>query len=173
VQAVRIDIIYLLVVTACATSAEPLIAEDKKRFVERLPYPFIPDQHSHQSAGTCVSVHKWAIPGIGKHEAGGYVGGSGLIRGTAPGTVAGHFDGTFGWDYVGFGKRPGRVFLGFLYDRPHQTLFYPKYYADRKIKDVIAAQPFKRAVREAKIEKHEAGEGHHGHGVTPSGAGHE
>ena len=42
---------------------------------------------------------------IEKHEGPGIIGGSRLIKGDA----AGPYDGTFGWDYQGFGWHPGRA----------------------------------------------------------------
>jgi hypothetical protein len=154
--AVRTPAVCAIALLACG----PAAADEPKRFVERTPYPRIPDAHTHANAGTDCGLRKHARPGIEKHEMGGYVGGSGLVRGEGRGPC----EGTFGWDYVGFGRRPGRIFLGFLYDQPRQTLFYPKYNADKpKVKDVVAAAPIKRAVKEAKLEKHEGG-GHNGEG---------
>lgn len=128
-------------------------AEERERFAERTTPFLIPARHTAEGTGTAIGKH--AVGGISRYESGGYVGGGKLVRGEGRGVT----DGVFGWDYTGFGRRPGRVFLGWLNDSPKQGTFLPKYNTDGpRVTDVVALQPFKKAVREAKAEKHGGGE---------------
>src|SRR5207244_1233242 len=97
-----------------------------------------------ERAGYPQEVSRLAAPAYGPHDAGGWVGGGrlALIRkpdGRAPAT-----DGTWGTDYVGLGRRPGRVFLDWWHDRPHQPMPGP-YSADGPhVPDVVGAHPVQR-----------------------------
>src|SRR5947208_6565642 len=71
-------------------------ADDAPRFAERTPLPRYPAAHTQERAGNPQTVAPWAVPGVSKSETGGSVGG------------------TFGWDFIGFRRRPGRVFLAAL-----------------------------------------------------------
>jgi len=151
--------IYLVLPVAVVACCVPAVAADPDRFVERTPLPKHPPDHTPERAGLICPVARYAVPGVSRYEAGGYVGGGALFRGGGRGPC----DGTFGWDYVGFGWRPGRVFLGWLNDRPGQSALARKYATDGpRVPDVIAAQPVRRAVKEAKAEKHEAHGAHDG-----------
>jgi len=108
--------------------------------------------HTQQRAGHADCVAWWARPGVGPKQAGGYVGGGCLFRGGPRGPE----DGTWGWDYVGKGKYPGRIFLGWCAcgvrkpSGPYKT-------DGPEVVDVFAIKPIKRAV-----ERHHAGgEGEH------------
>jgi hypothetical protein len=121
-------------------------------------------KHPVMRGGSAVEQSRFATSGISPHECGGYVGGGGVCRGTAPGPC----DGTFGWDYVLFKRKPSRIFLNFFADTKHTETALGKYEQDgrRLPGDPIGEAPFRKAVREAKAEKHaEAhGEGHAGEG---------
>jgi hypothetical protein len=100
--------------------------------------------HTFERAGNPQSVAPWAIWGRTSHEGGGYVGGGRLALfprkpdGRQPET-----DGTWGWDFVGFGRRPGRVFLDWWHERPQQPL-PGKYNTDGPYpEDVVAKKPVK------------------------------
>ena len=137
--------------------AGPAFAQDGERFVERTP-PRKPIAHTQEQSGYSGSIAKWAIPGVSPHEAGGYVGGARVSHNNAlakntmvAGPVA---DGTFGWDYAGWKQRTGRIFLRESADPSRGREFNRLYRTDYpfKVPDVIAAQPFNKAVREAKRE---------------------
>lgn len=128
-------------------------AEEREPFPARTTAFLIPAQHTHEATRTVNPVGKHAVPGIERHETGGYVGGGKLVHGEGRGPT----DGTFGWDYVGLGRRPGRVFLGWFNNdsTKRQGTFLPKYNSDGpRVTDVVALQPWKKAIREAKAEKH-------------------
>ncbi len=135
-------------------------AEEREPFASRTTPFLIPAVHTHERAGTVNPISKHAVAGKSSHESGGYVGGGKLVHGEGRSVQ----DGTFGWDYTGFGRRPGRYFLGWFNDSPKQPAFLPKYSAEGpRVNDVVALMPFKKAVREAKAEKHGGGEGEGGH----------
>lgn len=161
------------VLFACGAAA-PAVASDKHEkewpaerkgkepLASRTTPPIITPVHSMARAGNPQHVAKWAIPGVTPHECGGYVGGGSLLKGRAP-YAPGPIDGTFGWDYVGFGRRPGRIFLGFFGPNKYADPFYPKYEANGpRLPDPIADAPFRKAVIEAKDE----------HGPLHGGGGH-
>jgi hypothetical protein len=85
------------------------------------PMTTCPEDHNFDRAGQPQLISHFAIPSIQKHEGPGYIGGGKLVHGDARGPA----DGTFGFDYQGFGRRPGRVFLGWAHDRPHQPQLGP------------------------------------------------
>lgn len=132
-------------------------AEEKEPFPARTTAWLIPAQHNHERTHTVNPVGNHAVPSKSQYESGGYIGGGKLVHGEGRGVT----DGTFGWDYTGFGRRPGRIFLGWFNDGPtkHQGTFLPKYNSDGpRVTDVVALQPWKKAIREAKAEKHGGGE---------------
>lgn len=127
------------------------------RFVERTPYPIRwPVENTMERAGNPQRVARWAVPGVTRYEAGGYVGG-GSLRGNAV-AAKGHFvapgptaTGTFGWDFAGYGVRPGRVFLARSPDPSAGTEFARKYRSEGPyVLDVFALRPFRKAILEAK-----------------------
>jgi hypothetical protein len=143
------------IVTFCVVSlvVAPAWAEEKEPFPARTTQMTHNMQHTHERAGTVKQFSKFAIGGIGSHEAGGYIGGGKLVHGEGKGPL----DGTFGWDYVGLGRRPGRIFLGWFHDSPKQGEFLPRYNTEGpRVKDFVAAQPYKKAIREARTE-HKSG----------------
>lgn len=142
---------FALVTAACGSS----VAEEKEPFAARTTMFHIPARHTPEGTGTVKPYSRLATAGVTRFETGGYVGGGKLVRGDGPGVQ----DGTYGWDYVGFGRRPGRIFLGYFHDAPsHQMPFLPKYNAEgRRVTDVVALMPVKKAVREAKHEKKTGG----------------
>jgi hypothetical protein len=103
-------------VAACALFAMAASGQDGTRFVERTPLPLRPVPHTMERAGNPASVASYAIPGVTRFDAGGYVGGARLL-GNGPfargSTVAtGPLNtGTFGTDFGGFLRHPDRVFL--------------------------------------------------------------
>jgi hypothetical protein len=161
---------HLLVVGALVAPAAAAWAEEPKpklqRIVEFAPNKLYPGYHDCERAGTCSGMAKHAQPSITKHYGLGYVGGSSLLRGGPRSTydtlnvagTAGSY-GTFGTDYVLFGKRPGRIFLGF-FDKPHAKPLTDRYLTDKKeLPDPFVAPPFKTAVKEAILEHREGGHG--------------
>lgn len=129
--------------------------KDTEKFASRTTAFITPSPHTHERAGTSKTISRWAVAGISSHETGGYIGGGKLIHGEGRGVQ----DGTFGFDYTFFGRRPGRIFLGWHNDSTkHQTPILPRYAAEGpRVTDVFALQPFKKAVREAKHEKQTGG----------------
>jgi hypothetical protein len=111
------------------------------------PYPartgpdLIPRQHTHERAGTAGAPAKYAQPGLGRFD------GMGMVNGA-----------TFGTDFVGLGRRPGRLFPGLWSESRAGSSFSHKYATDGPIHvpDPIATKPFRKAVIEAKAGgKHE------------------
>jgi hypothetical protein len=109
----------LLATGSASAGDEPFAARTFGHFFVR--------EHTHERAGTAGST-RYAAPSVSVNETGGYIGGN-RLRAT-PGTAIVPNPGTFGWDYVGFGKYPGRIFLGFGPDRAHQRPFQTKYHTD-------------------------------------------
>jgi hypothetical protein len=157
-----------------------------QRFVERTP----PLKHPQPTPCEPFTpqVARWAIPGVTRFEAGGYVGG-GCLKGhnvcakgatVASGPVQ---DGTFGLDFAGFKLRAGRVFLAPSGD-PSRTGPIARNYNSEgpNVLDVFALRPLRKAVLEKKeaVEEHK-GEGGEHHGEAggpkcetggPAGGGH-
>lgn len=130
-------------------------AEEKEPFAARTTTFVIPPRHTAEGTGTTKPLSRLATGGISPHESGGYIGGGKLVRGEGRGVA----EGVYGWDYTFFGRRPGRIFLGWHNDSTrHQTPILPRYAAEGpRVTDVFALQPFKKAVREAKHEKQTGG----------------
>ncbi len=138
----------------------------QERFAERTFLPRKPPEHTQERAGNPASVAWWAQPGVGPHEAGGYIGG-GRLRGNAPlsksaGGLGPTETGTLGWDFVGFGRRPGRVFLGASPEGGKDRDYARGYRTDgtHHIPDVFAVRPIRKAVLESKEDNGE----HKAHG---------
>ena len=101
--------------------------------------------HMHERAGYPQEVSKFAAPAPGRFEAGGWVGGGRLALFHRPDGKAAT-EGTWGTDYVGLGRRPGRVFLDWWHDRPKQPMPGP-YSADGPhVPDPIGAHPVQRLI---------------------------
>ena len=149
------------------------------RFVERTPYPKhpYPNPDTMQRAGYPQEISKWAIPGISKHETGGYIGGATvchnhpLARGV--GAATGPLEtGTFGWDFAGFRMRPGRVFLAATPSGANRSDIVRNYLSEGPhVPDVFALRPFRKAVLAKKEAKHPSEE-HAGHGEGHDEKGH-
>jgi hypothetical protein len=149
-------------VGCCVLLGTSVKAEEKEPFAARTTTFIIPAVHNHTRTGT-DRIPQYAAPGKSSSETGGYIGGGKLIAGEGRGVT----DGVFGWDYVGLGRRPGRVFLNWFNDSPKQSAFLPKYNTEGpRVTDIVALQPFKKAVREARTEHQEkkSGEKSGGHG---------
>lgn len=139
------------------------------RFVERTPLPRVAPPNTLARAGNPDALAPWAIPSVTSHEAGGYIGGGSLCKNNRPltrgaGTTAGApGDGTYGLDFIGFGHRPGRVFLAPSPDPSAGTPIAENYKTDTHYpKDVFNIRPVRKAVlekREAAAERR--GEGEH------------
>jgi hypothetical protein len=98
--------------------------------------------HTQQRAGYSNCVAWWAVPSWSCKECGGLIGGGCLRRGTD----AGPYDGTWGWDYVGHGWRPNRIFLSWCPDCARQHKPGPYKVDGPNVPDVFAVKPIKRAV---------------------------
>lgn len=107
--------------------------------------------HTAERAGNPQAVAWWAVPSRSPYHAGGYVGGGRLlVPSRKPDGRELTTDGTWGWDYVGFGRRPGRVFLDWWHDRPKQPQPGPYATDGRHPPDVVALHPIKKAVEAVK-----------------------
>lgn len=116
-----------------------LPATAQERYVERAGTKrLIPKVMNPERAGTDKTARR-TEPGIGPRNAIGYVN-----------------DATFGMDYSLCG-RLCRLFPGLYPDGRKPTSFSQKYQTDPPfpVKDLVALQPFRRAVKEAKAERHE------------------
>lgn len=111
------------------------VAQAADPIPSRLGTNKVPYLHTHERAGTASSA-RVTIPGMTRYDGLGYVNGA-----------------TFGTDFTGFGWRPGRVFPGLWSDRTKS--FSNKYATDNHVHvpDVVALQPFRKAVRETRAEK--------------------
>lgn len=155
----------LVMAGACGSSAS---AQDHPYFIDPVTKAKFPTfafyltqtqskaDHNYARSGCSKELAKLAHPTIiDGHYAIGLVGGGKLIKGDGP-NVNGN-DGIFGWDYVLGGRRPGRYFLGFQHDRPHQML-NGRYEPDKpRLFDVFTIRPARRAVLERQAER-EGGE---------------
>ena len=104
--------------------------------------------HTHERAGYPLEVRKHAVPAESRFSTGGYVGGGRLaIFPRKPDGRVGNTDGTWGWDSVGFGRRPGRIYLDWWHDRPQQPATGP-YRTDGgpHVPDPIGAHPIQKAI---------------------------
>jgi hypothetical protein len=123
-------VIVVLVSAATAVASDP--------FPQRTPADRIPRAHTHERAGT-VGTAAYTQTGIGRFDGYGYVNGN-----------------TFGTDFVGFGRRPGRLFPGLWPNGRFGKSFSDKYATDGPIHvpDPIAAKPVRKAVIEARDGTH-------------------
>lgn len=130
-------ILLLLVATIPAAAAD-------ERHAERLGDHKHPYRHTAEASGT-DKCPRHAKPSVTSKNIFGYVNGS-----------------TFGMDYLGCGHFPQRVFPGFISCRLRSNSHSDKYATDSRfpIKDLIAAAPFRKAIKAAKAEKHEGENGH-------------
>lgn len=153
----KLPALALLVVLAPAAVAEEPSSR-LQRFVERTPPPLVPPTPQPWPDTGLAPLGRHVRPSTGNYQAGGTVGGGTQFFGrvhrreTAPPTTA--TAGVFGYDFAGFGSRPGRTFLssagaeaGPAIGRSYRTA--ATFYADP-----IA----KRPVRNAVIEAREGGE---------------
>lgn len=120
----------LLGTAAMASASDP--------FPQRTPADRIPREHTHERAGTIGSA-TYLQTGIGRFD------GFGMVNGN-----------TFGSDFVGFGRRPGRLFPGLWPNGRTTKSFSNKYATDGPIHvpDPIAAKPVRKAVIEARTGSH-------------------
>jgi len=121
----------VLAVCVAGLLGPAVAAEDAPRYAERTPLPHRPAAHTQERAGNPATVAPWAVPGVSRYEAGGSVGG------------------TFGWDFVGFRLRPGRVFRMAASNPEHAAGYRTQ---GPHVPDVFSLRPFRRAV----LEKNEA-----------------
>lgn len=98
--------------------------------------------HTQDRAGYANEVSKLAAP-AGRFEAVGWIGGGRLALFHRPDGKAAT-DGTWGSDFAGFGRRPGRVFLDWRHDRPRQPAPGPYATDGPHVPDVIGAHPVQR-----------------------------
>jgi hypothetical protein len=130
--------------------------QDEKRFVERTPLPLKPVPHTMERAGNPASMASYAIPGVTRFDAGGYVGGARLLGNgpfsrssvvaTGPLTT-----GTFGTDFGGFLGHTGRVFLAPSANASVGPAVARSYRTDGpRIPNPSSFRPFRRSILEAK-----------------------
>jgi hypothetical protein len=130
----------------------PAAASDIDR-THRHPSPAV---HTHERAGYPLEVSRLAAPGRTHAYTGGYVGGGRLaVFPRKPDGRDIHQDGTWGWDYVGPGRRPGRVFLDWWHDRPKQPAPAPYTTDGPHIPDVFTLRPLQRLIQSNKSGKDE------------------
>jgi hypothetical protein len=113
--------------------------------------PRWPAAHTHERAGYPIQPSRWAVTAqeVDRYYRPAIVGGGALFGGDGPGRA----DGTFGYEYVGFGWRPGRFILGRYHDRPRQ----PKggnYETEGRyhVENVFELKPLRRALHERGFE---------------------
>jgi hypothetical protein len=153
-------------VAAALVCAAPTFAFAQQRFVERTPGRHIPLVHTMERAGYSTAVKPHAIPSQLPQITGGYVGGAKLFHGnrplakgaySAPGAIV---DGTYATDYAGITIRPGRVFLAPSYDPSIGPTIAQSYRAEGPVvPDVFSLRPLRKAVLEAREDKHGGEEG--------------
>jgi len=108
-------------------------------------------QHTQCRAGNADQVTWHAVPGLSMKASGGWVGGGRLCQGVGRTSC----EGTWGWDYIGKGWYPGRVFLHWSPSCARQPKA-GRYKVDGpEVPDIFAVKPIKRA-----IEKRHAKEEH-------------
>lgn len=124
------SIVIIVLTAGSALATDP--------FPARTPADRIPREHTHDRAGT-TGTAKYLQTGIGRFD------GFGMVNGT-----------TFGSDFVGFGRRPGRLFPGLWPNGRTAKSFSNKYATDGPIHvpDPIAAKPVRKAVMEARDGTH-------------------
>jgi hypothetical protein len=150
-----------------------------ERFAQRTPYPCRPIDHSAERAGTPLTVSRLAAPSMTRSDGAGYIGGASIrnnnLSARGPCSAVGPiYDGTFGTDYTGVRQHMGRVFLAPSSDASVGRPIYLGYVAEgRRVTDIFALRPFRKAVLEKKEEAEERKHGKEGHGEGGHGeAGH-
>lgn len=97
--------------------------------------------HTFARAGFPNVIAQWAQPSRTSKQMPGYIGGSIPLGGGEP--IA-PVDGTFGYDYVGYGP-PGRVFLGWAHDPVNPRM--GSYRTDGpRVFDIFSVRPVRRAL---------------------------
>lgn len=147
-----------ILAVVCGFTARAAVCDDyaNSRHAARAPYPKIPIVQSMERAGNSQSLARFLQPSVGPHEAGGYVGG-GSLKGNHPlskhsGGYGPVHEGTFGWDFVGFGGRIGRVFLASSPAKKERKApdFNSGYRTDGPhVSDVFTHRPIRKSVIQA------------------------
>ena len=154
----------LVGIAVCAVVCSPGLGADDPAAP---PYP--PAPQAIATPGGYNGVSRLNAPGRTAAYRGGYVGGGGPVFGFHRAEPRdGATDGTWGWDYAGFGRFPGRLFLGWRHDRPRQPAPGPYSPDGFHVPDPIAAHPFLRLLKGGG-DHAAAGEGGEG---RPAGGGH-
>ena len=110
--------------------------------------------HTHERAGQPQTVSRFATTDRTPAYSGGYVGGGRLaIVPRQPDGRTVPTDGTWGWDYTAFGRRPGRVYLDWWHDRPRQPAPGPYKTDGPHVPDVVAIRPLQRLFQAGKHEE--------------------
>ena len=136
----------------------------------RTPYPRLPIDHSAERAGYPLTVSKLAAPSVTRFDNVGYIGGASLknnnLCARGPGSAVGPvYDGTFATDYGGVRAHLGRVFLAPSSDVTVGRPIYLGYVAEgRRVPDVFALRPFRKAVLEKREDAEERRHEKEGHG---------
>ncbi len=148
---VRAAVGVTLLLCGTATAEEP----DTDR-THRFPSTAV---HTHERAGNPQAVSRWAVASRSSNHAGGAVGGGkpSWFASRRDGDIA-PTEGTWGWDFVGLGRRPGRVFLGWWQGRPHEPAAAPYRTDAAHYFDPLTVRPLKKL---AEVGKPAEGEGHH------------
>jgi hypothetical protein len=111
--------------------------------------------HTFARAGQSNVVAPWARPTRTPKEAPGYVGGGRPFPGWS-GAGRKPLDGTFGYDFVGYGLYPDRVFLGWY--GPEAGPSGGPYRTDGpRVFDIFSVRPLRRALAGREGECAEAG----------------
>jgi hypothetical protein len=162
------------VLLGAALVACPARADDRpflQRFAERGSTRSGPiTEHSMQRAGYPLTVSRWAVPSVTRFDNGGYLGGASIknnnLLARGPGSAIGPvYDGTFGTDYTGVRQHMGRVFLAPSDDASVGRPAYLAYVSEgRRVPDIFALRPFRKAVLEKREDAEEHWHGKEGHG---------
>jgi hypothetical protein len=115
--------------------------------------------HTFERAGQPQVIAPWARPTRTPKEAPGYIGGGRSFPAFAE-ENRGPLNGTFGYDYVGYGS-PARVFLGW-YRSPAAPPGGPYQSDGPRVFDIFSVRPVRRALAEP-----EGGNGDAGHATVP------
>jgi hypothetical protein len=106
-----------------------------------IPAPCSGPEHTQQQAGYAQCVAWYAVPVRSPKDGTGYVGGGCQGRKGEPRRPD---EGVFGWDYVGCGRYPGRVFLNWCHC--HKQPPPGPYRTDGPhVPDIFSLHPLQRA----------------------------